>query len=293
MIPITKVRTNKICQELGIAPTIGIRFFNQFDANLINPDGISSTYCDGSTPALRLAELTTQPLRIGKFRGYRHGMVYFIASPNKLYSYDFEDDIATYIGEFHYSVTDIAMTANRFWFCYSDNPVRITEYFFDLRFPSVLNLSRNFNTALNEAAGLFAIDNDTIVIGGLGSIKVLDISSSSPVEISSIPISGRVNGDMVVHPADETMIVSILDGSTRLLRKYSLSTGQLLASRNVINNDDVFAMFNWKNIIYIVKTDGSMHSVNPASLQQTFVRTKSIGAATAGATNTPFRNNEF
>lgn len=289
MIPTNKVRFSHIRTELGFSSTTPLNYSTIFDESVINMDGISSEYCDGGTAALRLQNLCTPPYQIGKLRGYRHGIVYLFVSPNRLYAYDHDQNALTEVGLYHYGSSDIAMTDNRVWFLYGANPVNLAEYFFDLRYPDTLNFSRSFTLPLNNAAGLHAISNNVLIIGGSGSIKVYSIAQLPATEINSIPITEMVSGDIVYLPLSGVVLATITQLSGfDVLRKYNY-TGGLIASNQL--SFQCFTMYLWRSKVYCVSISGGLYEVNPENLQVTYIRQLTgLGGTVNGACSTHFRN---
>lgn len=288
MIPIAQVRLSHITRELELSNS-QISFDECFDTSLINPHGINSTYCTGGDAQARLTNITTKPYQIGKFRGYRHGVVFLFVSPNKLFLYNPDTNVATFVSNYYSGSTDIAMTDNRFWFLYSSNPVNIYEYFFDLRYPETLNFSRSLSSGLNQSAGLCAFNNSVLIMGGEGSIKTLNITTNPATVLTSISISGTVTGDIIYLPTDNAIIATITDGGTKYLRKYNYATGALILSVSI--NIESYALFTWRRMIYLVTVDGSLRQIHPTTLAiSTVGQIAGLGGAVQGACNTPYLN---
>lgn len=295
MVPIQPVKISEIAREVGVSA----KPFNLpelFNINLINPNGLNSTYCTGGDGQARLTNITTKPYKIGKFRGYRHGIVYLFVAPNSLFQYNPDTNVAEFVGNYYSGSPDIAMTTDRFWFLYSMNPVNIYEYFFDLRYPETLNLSRSLSSGLNQSAGLCAINNSVLVMGGESAIKVLNITTNPATEMYQIPISGTVTGDIIYLAASNVILAMITDGVGQVLRKYDFTTGALISwiPVNFAGGVVVYAMFTWRNKAYMINTSNNLFEINVATLDSTLIcNIPGLGSAVNGACNTPFLNINF
>ncbi len=290
MIPIQPIKVSEIARELGVVAK-PFDFSDLFNVNLINPNGLNSNYCAGGDAQARLTNITTKPYQIGKFRGYRHGMVYLFASPNKLYQYNPDTNVAQFVDNYYSGSTDIAMSTDRVWFLYSQNPVNIYEYSFDLRYPETLNFLRSLSSGLNQSAGLCSISNSVLVMGGEGSIKVLNITTSPATVMYSIPINGMVSGDIIYLAASNVILVTVLGSdSVTYIRKYNFTTGALLSWVS-INPHFAYGLFTWRNKAYMVTTAAKLYEINVATLTITLITTiTGLGGVVQGACNTPFNN---
>lgn len=298
MIPITQLRFSDIANELGT--TSVMLMSDVFSGSKINKHGLNSTYCAGSTTDERLNNLKSKPYMIGKLRGYRHGAIYFVVSPNKIYLYDFESNVATELTNYyHLQSTDIAMTDNRMFIFDAYEPLYIREYFYDLRYPDVLNYSRRFNAGMSGASGLYAFSNDLLIVGGAEQyIQVIDITTDPVTFVHSIPIpdSKRVSDIVYLKTSDKLITVAekILSGGQeeQYIQMYDFSTGILLKE---VKHADItaYSLFFWRNKVYLSTIGGGIYEVNTTTLAKTHVKTKYLSGAIYGACSTPSLNDNI
>lgn len=306
MIPTSQLRVGHIKDELGM--TSPILMDDVFSGSFINKNGLSHTYCSGSTPDERLNELKTKPYRLGKLRGYRHGAIYFVVYPNKIYLYDFETNTTTELSDYyHLQSTDIAMTDNRIFIFDSYSPVYVREYAYDLRFPERMNYLRRFNSGVQSASGLFAFNNNILIIGGDEShIQVINISTNPVTFIHSIPISGAGNGSgystrrvsdiLYLKNADKLITVTEKvypnNSEDEYIQMYDFSSGALIKE---VKHEDItaYSLFFWRNKVYLSTIGGDIYEVNTTTLGKTYVKTKYLSGAIHGACSTPSLNDNI
>lgn len=189
-------------------------------------------------------------------------------NPTKIYTYDFDANTVTFIATLEASSLDVAISHNKLWIAAGST---IYEYDITLS-PFTVSSDPVRTISLTsgwETTGIGVINNNTLIIGGY-PIRTIDISGSSATEISSFNPSplGGLTGDVVYNPTSGVYTITY---NGTWLGQY-LSNGTNINSVNT-GISALYGLFVHNDIMYAVRSNGQVYSINLDTLALTLVKT--------------------
>ena len=186
------------------------------------------------------------------------------ASNGDIYGYDYVNNTTRLLVAGLTSSSDIAITDTKLWIYTSTN---IYEYNIDLT-AWTIGLYRIIPFTSSYGAGLVAINNTTLLMGGYG-IYHLDISGSSAVvtQLFVLPNGGFVTGDIYYNPINSHYYITYQYGSTYNLGEFEIDGN--LVNNSVITIPFAFGLFSYASNLYVLNTNGDVYLVNIDTLALT------------------------
>lgn len=290
MVPTTNVKISDIRNELGLVSAK--RFSQLFDGTKINPHGINPTYCPGNDITERFETLTTAPFQVGHFRGYTHGMVLIHTQNGKLYRYDHDANILTYVSQLQAGAVDIALWNDKLWFLHGANPMTVSEYSFGI-YDSTPTFIRAFQVPVNSANGMAAVASNLLLIGGVNGMRVINISNSPATVQREFDVDGSISTTLLYYQYTPTQpsIVGYVQKTginDRCMEwDYNFTPYAILKELYLASCQGLYA---WRRKVYAIY-NGHLQWVNLSNLQHNYLLTISGNdSPITCATSTPFGN---
>lgn len=183
-----------------------------------------------------------------------------INNNNIVYSYNPNTNTNTFLGSGFISSNDIAHTTTKLWM-YSGT--LINEYNITLN-PWTVSLNRNITSPTSLGAGLFAINNSTLISSDSSGIISIDISNSTSVNtlLFALPSSRSVAGDILVT-SNNKVLVTTTGGGNSYISQYDYITGNLDLEVNIGSTIPFpYGIFINDNQIYICNNNGLIYNIN-------------------------------
>lgn len=189
-------------------------------------------------------------------------------NPTKIYTYDYDTNAATYIATLAVGSADVAISHNKLWIA---NSTTIYEYSITLS-PFTISPTQDRTIALGvgmNTTGVGVINNNTLILGG-DPIVTADITGATAVEASSFIPSprGSLTGDVVYNPTSEVYTITY---AVTYLGQY-MADGTNIHSVNT-SIGTLYGLFVHNDIMYAVRANGEVYSINPTTLALTLEKT--------------------
>lgn len=294
-VPKTNISVLKLAHEIGLTVPSNFKLKSIFTAPQISGNGLDPAYCSGSTGQARLSTLqNSATYKVGRFRNYKYGLIFFITADGSIYNYDMATKTTTFVAGISPS-RDIAMTDTRLYSFNNDTyPTSFNEFTILQAGPTIMPIRQIPFSGSANPTSMTMLDDSVIMVGGVNYINFYNITGSNAVLTYSMPIEGSVVGDMVYMENSDAILVLELKNLKLYITKYNTS-GSILQSFEI--PDQCFAMFinrdfnalfgeSWN--VYVINSSNQLFQVDMRLELIALVKNLSLPRIIYGADNTMF-----
>lgn len=169
-------------------------------------------------------------------------------------------NVNTFLGSGFISSLDIAHTTTKLWM---GSGTLINEYNITLS-PWSASLNRNITSPTTLGAGLFAINNTTLISSDSSGVIKLDITGSTTVNtlLFSLPSGRSIAGDILVTTNDKVIVTTTGAGNS-YISQYNYLTGALELELNITTTVPYpYGLFIDSGNIYICNNNGNIYNID-------------------------------
>ncbi len=293
-VPKTNISVLKLAHEIGLTVSSNFKLKSIFTAPQISGNGLDPAYCSGTTGQARLSTLqNSATYKVGRFRNYKYGLVFFIAN-GTIYNYDMQNETITTVAGIPPS-RDIAMTDTKLYSFNNDTyPTSFNEFTIFQAGPTIMPIRQIPFAGSSNPTSMSMLNDSVIMVGGINYINFYDITGSNAVLTYSMPIQGAVVGDMVYMENSDAILVLELKDLKYYITKYN-TAGSVLQRFEIAEqcfgmfiNRDFNALFGESWNVYVINSSNQLFQVDLKLELLSLVKNLTIPHIIYGADNTIF-----